>query len=79
MEKRPISFIAGEQDPLCAAPALYRFAAQAGGATRVSIVGGDHGFSDPKVTGTAGAELTQKNVRIVAELAADFMLASLLR
>lgn len=72
-EKRPLAFIAGEADPLCAAPVLYQYAAQASGATRISIVGGNHGFAHPKLTGTLGDEAMKNNVKIVALLAADFV------
>jgi dienelactone hydrolase len=77
-EKRPLAFIAGEADPLCAAPVLYQYAAQAGGTTRVSIVGGNHGFAHPKLTGTLGDEVLKSNVKIVALLSADFV-AELMR
>ena len=72
-EKRPLAFIAGEADPLCAAPALYQYVSQAGGATRISIVGGNHGFAHPKLTGALGDEALKSNVKIVALLAADFV------
>lgn len=72
-EKRPLAFIAGEADPLCAAPALYQYAAKAGGAIRVSLVGVNHGFAHPKLTGALGDEALKSNVKIVALLAADFV------
>jgi predicted alpha/beta-hydrolase family hydrolase len=77
-EKRPLAFIAGEADPLCATPALYQYVSQAGGPTRISIVGGNHGFAHPKLTGALGDEVLKANVKIVALLAADFM-AELMR
>lgn len=77
-EKRPLAFIAGEADPLCTAPVLYQYAAQAGGATRVSIVGGNHGFAHPKLTGALGDEALKNNVKIVSLLSADFV-AELMR
>lgn len=77
-EKRPLAFIAGESDPLCAAPVMYQYAAQAGGSTRVAIVGGNHGFANPKLTGALGDEAMKSNVRIVALLSADFV-AELMR
>ena len=73
MEKRALAFITGELDPLCSAPALYRFAAAAGGKVRVAIVGGDHSFSDPTIIGPAGDEVTMKNLQLVARLSADFV------
>ena len=77
-EKRPLAFVAGELDPLCAAPILYRFVAEAGGAARVLIVGGDHGFANPKITGSMGDEIMKSNVKLVALLSADFV-AELMR
>jgi predicted alpha/beta-hydrolase family hydrolase len=72
-ERRPLAFISGELDPLCAAPVLYRFAANAGGPTRVSIVGGDHGFKNPTIAGSAGDELALRNAKLAAILSADFV------
>lgn len=77
-EKRALAFIAGELDPLCSAPILYRYAAEAGGAARVSIIGGDHGFANPKITGSVGDEIMKNNVKLVALLSADFV-AELMR
>ena len=77
-EKRPLAFIAGEADPLCVAPVLYQYVSQAGGPTRISIVGGNHGFAHPKLTGALGDEVMKSNVKIVALLAADFV-AELMR
>ncbi len=77
-EKRPLAFIAGEADPLCAAPVLYQYVAQAGGSTRVAIVGGNHGFANPKLTGALGDEALKSNVKMVALLSADFV-AELMR
>ncbi|MHB1097635.1 MAG: alpha/beta family hydrolase [Gemmatimonadaceae bacterium] len=76
-ERRPLAFIAGEQDPLCSAPALYRFAAGAAGPARVSIVSGNHVFEDPTLAGDARASDLQRTVRIVGSLAADFVARNL--
>lgn len=72
-ETRPLAFILGEQDPLCAAPLLYRFVAGAGVTSRVAVVGGDHGFQIPGLTGPAAAEVTLRNARIAGIFAADFV------
>jgi dienelactone hydrolase len=77
-EKRPLAFVVGELDPLCAAPILYRFAAEAGGATRVLIVGGDHGFANPKIADSFGDEIMNNNVKLVSLLSTDFV-AELMR
>ena len=44
-EKRPVAFISGDQDPLCANTALYAFAARSGSRMRVAVVSGNHVFS----------------------------------
>jgi dienelactone hydrolase len=72
-ETRPLAFILGEQDPLCPAPLLYRFAAGTGATSRVAVVGGDHGFQIPGLGGSAGAEATLRNARLAAVFAADFV------
>ena len=72
-ERRPIAFISGEQDPLCSAPVLYRFAAGAGGPARVALVGGNHTFEDPGLPADARPAELQRNVRNAGLLAADFV------
>lgn len=72
-EHRPLAFIAGEQDPLCSAAVLYRFAAGAGGPVRVSIVSGNHLFEDPSLPAATRAADLQRNARMVGILAADFV------
>lgn len=72
-ERRPLAFISGEQDPLCSAPVLYRFAAGAAGPARVALVGGNHTFEDPSLPADARAAELQRNVRNVGMLAADFV------
>jgi hypothetical protein len=73
VEARPIAFIVGDHDPLCLAPQLYRFAAGAKGPVRVAVVGGNHSFEDPALTGAAATAATQRNIELVAQLAADFV------
>lgn len=72
-ETRPLLFISGDRDPLCAPPVLYRFAAGAGGTARVAIVGGDHSFQNNALTGTAADEARTRNINAVAQLSADFL------
>ena len=72
-EHRPMAFIAGDRDPLCAPAVLYRFAAKAGTTARVAVVGGDHGFGHHTLTGDAAAQAESRNVAAVARLAADFV------
>lgn len=72
-EVRPLAFILGEQDPLCAAPLLYRFAAGSGSTSRVAVVAGDHTFQIPGLSGSAAAEATLRNARLAGVFAADFI------
>ena len=72
-ETLPIAFILGDQDHLCAAPLLYRFAAGTGSTSRVAVIAGDHSFEIPGLTGSAAAEATLRNTRLAGMLAADFI------
>ncbi len=72
-ETRPLLFLSGDQDPQCAPAVLYRFAANGGGATRVSIVGGNHNFEAPALMGDAASEAQARNLRSVAQIAANFL------
>lgn len=72
-ESRPLLFISGDQDPQCALPILYRFAANAGSRARVSIVGGNHNFEAPALTADASIEAHARNLRAVAHIAANFL------
>lgn len=44
-ERRPLLFVLGDSDPLCDPKVLLRFAAEAEGGVRVSVVDGDHSFN----------------------------------
>lgn len=72
-ERRPLLFVAGEQDPLCAPSVLYRFAATAAGPTRVAVIGGDHSFAEPAVSGAAGEVAKQSNTQLAGLLVANFV------
>jgi dienelactone hydrolase len=72
-ERRPLLFIAGDRDPWCAPALLQRFVADAGGSARVVIVGGDHSFENPALTGAAADEARTRNVGAVAAIAARFI------
>ena len=72
-ELRPLAFILGEQDPLCAVPLLYRFAAGTGSTSRVAVIAGDHAFEIPGLTGSAATESTLRNTSLAGMFAADFI------
>jgi predicted alpha/beta-hydrolase family hydrolase len=71
-ERRPTLFVAGSNDPLCAAPALYQLAASGPGAGRVAIVEGDHGYEEPGLAPPAAEAARKRNIAAVAALAAAF-------
>lgn len=75
-ERRPVAFIAGDQDPLCSSATLYRFAAKAAGPARVAIVGGNHGFQTPALSGPAQAAAHRRSIAAVADFSANFILDS---
>lgn len=72
-ERRPTLFVAGSSDPLCAAPALYQFAASGPGVARVAIVEGDHGYEEPGLPPPAAEAARKRNIAAVAALAAAFV------
>ncbi len=72
-ETRPLLFISGDQDPLCAPRALYRLAENSGAPARVAIVGGDHSYGDPGLVGEAAERTRKRNIASVAQLAANFL------
>jgi len=79
-EKRPISFVFGDQDvAFCSPSILYRHAAQAGGAARVAVLAGDHSFANPALKGPEGEAAMLKNVGRAADLSADFVDTALQR
>jgi len=72
-EKRPISFILGDQDPLCSVGVLYRFAASAAGPVRVSVLSGNHGLEDPALSSSAKDVAKLRSARLAGALAAEFV------
>jgi dienelactone hydrolase len=60
-ERRPLLLLSGDQDRLCEARTLYRFATRAPGPVRVDVIGGGHDLG-----GEGGAELAGR-------LVADFL------
>jgi predicted alpha/beta-hydrolase family hydrolase len=72
-ESRPLLFVVGDRDPLCAPSVLYSFAAKAAGKTRVAIVGGDHGFGDKTLVGPAFDAAHDRNVNLVALISTSFV------
>jgi predicted alpha/beta-hydrolase family hydrolase len=76
-EQRPLLFVSGDHDPLCTPPVLLPFAARAGARSHVAIVGGDHSFANRTLSGPAYDAAHDRNVRLVALLAASFATESL--
>jgi dienelactone hydrolase len=71
-EARPVALLLGDRDPLCAPPHVYAWAAGAGPAWRVNVVGGDHGFEHKALAPAAAEQARDHSVRAVADLATDF-------
>ena len=71
-ENRPLLFVAGDRDPLCAPHVLYA-AAQKPGNARVAIVGGDHSFGNKALNGPAQDAALRRNVDLVARISAHFV------
>ncbi|MBI2749783.1 MAG: alpha/beta hydrolase [Burkholderiales bacterium] len=76
-EQRPLLFVSGDSDPLCAPPILLPFAARAGARSHVAIVGGDHSFGNRGLSGPAFETSRDRNVHLVALLGASFITESL--
>lgn len=73
LERRPLLFISGENDPVCATKILYHFAATMDGPVRVAVLSGNHGFEVPSLNAEASEAAKQRNAKFVALLAADFV------
>jgi len=73
LERRPLLFIAGDQDPLCAPAPLYRLAADAAGPSRVAVLSGNHSLESPGLPAAAAAEALRRNVQLAAMLVAEFV------
>lgn len=72
-ELRPIALILGNQDPLCSTALLYGFVSKAVGSVRVNVVGGDHGYEIKTRDGAQAQVATKRNIKTVAQLAANFL------
>jgi predicted alpha/beta-hydrolase family hydrolase len=72
-ERRPVLFILGDKDTLCATAVLYKFAGANAEIARVAIVGGDHGYEDKALPPAAGDAARSRNIAAVAVLAASFV------
>lgn len=72
-EQRPLLFIVGDQDPLCAQHVLYAFAARAASKARVVVVGGDHSFGNKALTGPAFDAARDRNIRLLSLAGASFV------
>jgi predicted alpha/beta-hydrolase family hydrolase len=72
-QQRPLMFISGDRDPLCASPLLLAFASQSGTNTHVAIVGGDHSYANRQLKGDAFEAARDRNIDLVARLSAGFI------
>jgi dienelactone hydrolase len=71
-EARPVTLLLGDHDPLCSTTHAYAWAAAAGPAWRVGVVGGDHGFEHKALAAPLAEQASARSVRAVADLATDF-------
>lgn len=76
-ERRPLAFISGDRDPICAVADLLRFAAKASGNARVAVVGGDHGFQSKHLGAAEAKAAGDRSIDSVARLSANFVVDSL--
>lgn len=73
-ELRPVLFVAGDSDPLCAPRVLYAFVAKAQGNAHVAIIGGDHGFENKTLTGPAAIDAARnRNINLLSLIGASFI------
>jgi len=72
-ELRPVLFVAGDRDPLCAPRVLYAFAAKSQGRARVAIIGGDHGFENKTLVGSAVDAARNRNISLLSHISASFI------
>lgn len=73
-ERRPVLFVAGDRDPLCAPRVLYAFAARSHGNTHVAIIGGDHGFENKTLVESAAVDAARnRNISLLSHISASFI------
>lgn len=77
-QSRPILFVSGDKDPLCAPYVLYRFAASGPPSVRVVVVGGDHSYEDRSLPLPIAEASRDRNIAAVAATAVGFVAESLL-
>jgi dienelactone hydrolase len=70
-QTRPIALVAGDKDPVCATPALYKLASEASGPVRVVVVGGDHSFAAGPESDPTAVELSRRNLDLAIRNAVD--------
>lgn len=78
-ESRPVLILAGNCDPYCDLPTLYRFAALASGNVFLAVLNGNHGFeltgAEQTENGLADAEKFQRNIHLLNRHVENFLLA----
>lgn len=73
-ELRPVLFVAGDRDPLCAPRVLYAFAAKSQGSAHVAIIGGDHGFENKTLAGPSAVDAARnRNINLLSHISASFI------
>jgi predicted alpha/beta-hydrolase family hydrolase len=74
---RPMLFVSGNEDPLCAKDELYRFAAGLPGEARIAVIGGGHSLKPPKASGED--DDSERNLALAAQICAGFIADQLAR
>lgn len=72
VESRALLFVLGDHDALCEPKVLFRFAASAKGAVRVSVVSGDHGFNTQAGDAETRQASLQRTLQMVGDAVSDF-------
>lgn len=72
-DRRLTLMVSGDKDPLCASSVLYEFAGTRASTARVAVVGGDHGYGNPALSGIAADVARKRNLAAVSALAASFV------
>lgn len=76
-ETRPLLWLLGDRDPVCAPAGLYRHVADAGGIARIAVVAGNHSLVEG-VDSSAQAQ-NERTIDLAGRLVADFAATALAR
>jgi predicted alpha/beta-hydrolase family hydrolase len=72
-ETRPVLFIMGDQDPVCASHILFPYLADLKNNMTASIIGGNHGFENPQLNTEDALDFKKRSIALVSKLVEDFI------